>query len=147
VGWVVAALGLLSLSDLHRGLRIAGAAAAVGLLAWAADPWLGVDQGLAAIVEVVAQTVIVFATCTALMELVPAKRESANLIRWWDLGIGLVVMLFTVLLDGTRGSAPGLLILVLLLVVPALVVYVAFLVLLFRCAGSDPATPVTHPGG
>jgi len=136
VGWVLAAAGLFALQRWHAGFGLGGAAAVVGFLAWAGDPWLGVDQGIASTVETVAQTVIVFATCTALMVLVPEKRRSADLIRWWDLGLGLVALLVGFLFAGEEGGVAVLL--VLTLVVPVLVVYVAFLVLLFRCA---PFTP------
>ena len=136
VGWVVAAAGLFSLRRWHTLFGISGAAAVVGFLAWAADPWLGVDQGTASVVEGIAQTVVVFATCTALMDLVPERRSTADLIRWWDLGLGVVALLVGALFAGEEGG--GAVLLVLLLVIPALVVYVAFLVLLFRCA---PVTP------
>jgi hypothetical protein len=135
-GWALALHGLVALSRLHVGFRVAGAAAACGLVAWAADPWLGVDRDLASSVEGVAQTVIVFATCTALMTLVPDRRRTADLIRWWDLGLGLAVLAIGFLMEGQSGSDAAFL--VLLLIVPVFVVYIAFLVLLFRCA---PLTP------
>lgn len=136
VGWVLAAAGLFSLQRWHSLFGIGGAAAVVGFLAWAADPWLGVDQGIASTLEGVAQTVIVFTTCTALMALVPEKRRSADLIRWWDLGLGLAVLAISFLMEGQSGSDAAFL--VLLLIVPVFVVYIAFLVLLFRCAPLAP---------
>ena len=140
VGWVVAAVALFSLAPLHRLFGVSAAAAVVGLFSWAADPWLGVDQEPASVAEILAQTVIVFATCTALMELVPDKRDSANLIRWLDLGLGLLALALGAAFEGETGG--GAVVLVLLLVIPALAVYVAFLVLLFRCArlSPEPAT-------
>jgi hypothetical protein len=140
VGWLVALGSLLSLGKRHLGFRVSGIAAGIGLAAWAADPWLGVDRELAELVELVAQTTIVFATCTALMALVPAKASSANLIRWLDLGIGVVALLAIAALRDSAAAAA----LVIPLVVVGLGVFVAFLVLVFRCAEIDPQ-PVTHP--
>jgi hypothetical protein len=128
------------LSRLHPGFQAGAVAALVGCIAWAGDPWLGLDRDLAALAEGAAQTVIVFGCCTALMTLVPEKRGSADRIRWWDLGLGLFVVLVTALLDGDQGT--GLAPLVLLLIVPVFVVYIAFLVLLFRCA---PLAPQADP--
>ena len=144
VGWLVALVGLLALTKLHGGFRVAAVAAAVGGVAWAGDPWLHLDQDLASWGEIAAQTVVVFAMCTALMDLVPEKRESANQIRWADLALGLLAALLGALFEGQYDAGPALLIL--LLVIPALVVYVCFLVLVFRCARIDPE-PVTHPAG
>lgn len=145
VGWVLAAAGLTSLQRWHAGFGVGAAAAALGFLAWAADPWLGLEQGIASTLEGVAQTVIVFTTCTALMALVPEKRRSAELIRWWDLGLGLVVLAISLLLEGQSSNDAA--VLVLLLIVPVFVVYIAFLVLLFRCAPLAPRPSVTHPAG
>ena len=135
VGWVMALVGLFSLAKLHGGFLVAAFAACAGLLAWAANPWLGVSQDVATMAETIAQTVLVFATCTALMTLVPAQRRTADLIRWWDLGLGIVVTLLGWALEGAD-SGPALL--VLLLIVPVIGVYIWFLVLLFRCAEEEP---------
>lgn len=136
IGWLVAFVGLLGLAKLHGGFQMALVATAVGGLAWAGDPWLGVDRDLASWGELAAQTVVVFAMCTALMSLVPAKSESANTIRWADLALGLLAVLVGAMFEGQYDAGPALLIL--LLIIPALVIYVCFLVLLFRCA---PLTP------
>ena len=136
IGWVLAFVGLLALARLHGGFQVAAVAAAVGGISWAGDPWLGIDRDLASWGEVAAQTVVVFAMCTALMTLVPEKRESANRIRWADLGLGLVAVLVGAMFEGTYDAGPALLIL--LLVIPALVVFVCFLVLLLRCAPLAP---------
>jgi hypothetical protein len=66
VGWVLALVALLSLAKLHAGFLVAAVAAGGGLVAWAANPWLGVSQDAAGVAETVSQTVLVFATCTAL---------------------------------------------------------------------------------
>lgn len=136
VGWVMAIVALLSLAKLHGGFLVAAFAAGVGLVAWAANPWLGVDQDVAATAETVAQTVLVFASCTALMALVPQQRRTADQIRWWDLGLALLATALGWALEGTDDGAAFL---VLLLIVPVLGVYIWFLVLLFRCANEEPA--------
>lgn len=143
VGWVIALLGLLALAKMHPGFAISTAGAGVGLVAWAAHPWLGVGKDVAELAELVAQTSIVFATCTALMSLVPQKRSSANVIRWADLGIGIVALLAIAALRDTDGAA----LLVVPLVLIGLGIFIAFLVLLFRCARLGPQRPVSHPAG
>jgi hypothetical protein len=145
-GWILAWFGFVMLSKLHGGFQAGAVAAVVGGVAWAGDPWLGLDRDLAALAEGAAQTVIVFGSCTALMTLVPEKRGSADQIRWLDLGLGCLVLLFTVLVDGQEDSAAAL-VLVLLLIIPVFIVYIAFLVLLFRCAGLTPRPPVIRPAG
>jgi hypothetical protein len=138
-GWALAGVGLTTLSRLHEGFQVAAVATVVGAVAWAGDPWLGIDRGLAAVAESVAQTVIVFACCTALIALVPEKRSSADQIRWWDLGLGVVVLAAVTLLEGRE--APLVTPLLILAIVPVFVVYIAFLVLLFRCAPLAPRAP------
>ena len=134
LGWVVTLVALVSLAGLHPGLRLAAVAAAVGLAAWAANPWLGVDQDAAAVAETVAQTAVVFAVCTALMHLVPDKRTAANLIRWGDLALIAVAALAARAFDGQDDAAA----LVIPLVVMGITVFVCFLVLLFQSSRLPP---------
>jgi hypothetical protein len=136
LGWVVAGASLAGLAQLHAGFRVAAFACLAGLVAWAGDPWLGIDQDITSSVEYVAQTVVAFAVCTALMSVVPKRRRTADLIRWWDLALSIFIAVLAAALDGETSVTP----LVLLLIVPVVWVFVAFLVLLFRCAREQPAT-------
>lgn len=145
VGWLVALGGSMSLAKLHGGFQVSAAAAVVGLAAWAGDPWLGVDRDLASLAELAAQTTIGFATCTAIMALMPEKRASADRLRWWNLGLGLLALTLAALFHDEAGN--GVFLMILLVVIPAIVVYIGFLVLLFRCARLQPRPPVTHPAG
>ena len=146
-GWGLALLGLALVARMHRGFAVAALAAAGGLVSWAAHPWLGVTQGSAEVAELVAQTVLVFATCTALMDLVPEKRRSAEKIRWADFGISLVGLLGVAAISaGAPDDVDGLALLVIPLVLFALFVLACFIVLLFRCARTAPPL-VSHPVG
>ena len=91
--------------------------------------------------SVVSQTVLVFATCTAIMAVLPERARTANLIRWWDLGLSLLAGVMTLAFRGTYTSLDdaGAALLVIPVVIVALGIYVWFLVLLWRCGGDEPA--------
>jgi hypothetical protein len=133
LGWLLALGAAASLSRLHGGFTVATVACGLGLLASVPD-WLGGRGDVLTMATAVAETVLVFATCTAIVDLVPGRRAGANAIRWWDLG--LTVGLLPVI--ALAGWEPGLTAVALLVGLGALVVFVCFLVLLFRAAGDQP---------
>ena len=140
VGWLVVLLAVGSLSRLHRAFAVAAAAAALGLVASVPD-WMAPGQSLVAMATSVAETVLVFATCTGIMSLAPDRRASANAIRWWDLGlsVALVPVLALAAADPAFGVAA------VLLGIAALVVLICFVVLLFRTAGQTGKTIRNSP--
>jgi hypothetical protein len=131
LGWLLVLVGVSRLAGSHAGFAVAAGAAALGFLqSWGqltAEP-TELLQGL----EAVAQTVLVFATCTGLRGVVADQRtrRTADLVRWWDVGLTALVVLvlagFSVGLDG--GAATPLLVLV---IVAGVVVFLWFLVLLW----------------
>jgi hypothetical protein len=138
VGWVLALVALWSLRHLDPSFVIASVAALVALLVSIPD-WLGSGSSLLSFVGYVALVAVVFTTCTALMGLAPTRRGSANVIRWWFLGVSALAMLIGLRGPGTVGrEREGLVMLVLPLVIAGLAVAVWFVVLLFQCARLDP---------
>jgi hypothetical protein len=129
IGWLVVLAGLLPLAGRSRGFAAAGAAAAVGVLL--ALPQLVAPPGpLPGFLEGVAETVMVFGTCTGVIALVtdPRVRRTANTIRWADLAVFAVGTVLGLGADGSltvAGATAGLL---LVLVVVTLGIVVWFLV-------------------
>ena len=136
IGWALGLVASLRLTGRHGAFRASAAACAVGL-ACSLPQWLGVTGVLLTTVVGLVETVLVFATCTAVMALVPQRRSGADTIRWWDLGlsVGAGVALALAL------QQPDLGLLALLLGLAQLVTLVCFLVLLFRAAGGSPTSP------
>lgn len=133
LGWLVVLLAARSLSRLHRAFTVSVAASALGLVASVPD-WFAPAGSLVTAATSVAETALVFATCTGIIALVPERRAGANAIRWWDLGLSVAFVPVVAL----AAADPDLGALALLVGLAALVVFVCFLVLLFRTAG--------HPG-
>jgi O-antigen/teichoic acid export membrane protein len=145
LGWVIAGVAASTLARAHPAGRsaftVATAAAVAGLLPSLPD-WVGSDHPVIELVIAVAMFVVVFATCTALMVVVPQRRDSANKIRWWTLWIDLSAFVL-IALAAEREDIAGL---VVLAAVGALVIAVWFFVLLFGCARllDDPHVGAPH---
>jgi len=135
VGWLAVLLAARSLSPLHRAFAWSVAASVLGLVA-SVPEWLGTGGALVSAATSVAETVLVFATCTAIIALVPARRSAADAIRWADLGLSLAFVPVLLL----AAADPDLGALTLLVGLAAMVVFVCFLVLLFRTAGHSGKT-------
>ncbi len=136
IGWAVLLVGALRLVPLHRAFVVVAWASGVGLVASLPD-WLGAQGTLLTMAFSVAETVLVFATCTAVMVLAPGHRRGADAIRWWDLGLTVAA----VVLVAVARQEPDLAVLPVLVGVAALVVLVCFLVLLFRASRATPTGP------
>lgn len=132
IGWALVLWGLSRVRALHRGFRVAAGAAVVGLIA--SLPQAVTSPGpLLSAVDTVVSTVLTFAICTALMTLLPdpAARVRADRLRWADLALGVIGVVFGLVSLG--GSPPvGLAVLAIPLVFAAIVVIVLFLLLLWR---------------
>jgi hypothetical protein len=133
LGWLLALGGAASLRRLHGGFSVATFACGLGLLGSLPD-WLGGQGSLLALAASVAETVLVFAVCTAIIDLVPGRRAGANAIRWWDLGLTVALVPVLALASDQPDFEP----LVLLTGLAVFVVFISFLVLLFRTAGDQP---------
>jgi hypothetical protein len=144
LGWVVGAVAASSLArsagELHPGARrwfgAAAVASAVAVVPAVPD-WFGVQHPMITVSVTAAETVLVFATCTAIMAVLPARRATANAVRWLDLGLSLA---FAALI-GAAVAVPELGVVALLIGLASLAVFVWFLVLLFRARKDDTAVP------
>jgi hypothetical protein len=141
VAWLVALVGVARLARLHPGFGVAAVGCGLGLLVSLPD-WAQPGDGSTGLLTGVAETGVVFGTCTGLIALLPARRATAARVRGWDLGLMLAVAALSGLaglagLDGTGAGGP-LTALVVVLAVATVVVLVCFLVLLFRVSGSEP---------
>lgn len=136
IGWVMALVAAQRLVALHDAFKAVLAACVVGLVCSLPD-WVGVTGHLVTILVSVAETVIVFATCLAIMALLPARRTTANTIRWWDLGLLLAGWLVVAVAPRDQGIDLA----VVVLAISQLVVLVCFVVLLFRASREHPNPP------
>ena len=138
IGWAMAFFALWSLSRVHPAFGTASVAALAGGLVSIPD-WFGATSDVFALVTLVAQTVLVFATCTGIMAASPRDRPLANQLRWWDLALTPVVLVI-LLPQETRADLTGP---VLLVVIAQLAVFVLFMMLLFRASRAPLPAPVT----
>ena len=142
IGWAMALWALLTLRELHPALAAAALAGAVGLVA-SVPQWLGLLGSPFSWAIGLAELGILFAVCTALMELVPPKRHVADQLRRWGLVLTVALAPLLLLVRAYDGSARGpLVILTVLVAIGLAVVFVWFLVLLFQCSRLGPAAPV-----
>jgi len=135
LGWVIAAVALGSLGDLHPGYRIAAGACVVAVIPSAVD-WIDPAGTPVAVIITVASTVFIFATCTALMATAPMLSGSANVVRWADLWLTCASVPLIVAAEGDDSLDA----LVVVAIVATLGVFIWFLVLLFQ--GARPAPSV-----
>ena len=136
LGWLMALVAAASLSRLHGAFRVVAAACGLGLVASVPD-WVGIGGAAVAIATTVAETLVVFATCTAIMALVPERRGRADALRWWDLGLTLALAV----LSAVATEQPDLGVLAVAAGIADLVVFVCFVVLLFGAAKATPTGP------
>jgi hypothetical protein len=142
VGWAVVLFAILRLRELHPAFGLAVAATAVALVA-SVPEWLGVDGLPIRLALGLAELGLLFTVCTALMDLVPAKRHLADQLRWWALGVTAAFLLLLALVEAVQGTGRGpLVILTILAGVGIFAAFVGFLVLLFQCSRLGPAAPV-----
>src|SRR4051794_14859712 len=106
IGWAIALFALLRLRELHPAFGAASAAAALGLAVSVPD-WLGVDGLPISLLTGIAVLGLVVAVCTAIMELVPAKRHVADQLRKWELGLAVAFVPLDLLLRVDDGAARG----------------------------------------
>lgn len=147
VGWTLVLAGLVPLVARHTGLMAAAVAAGAGLV-------LSFFQVLAAptpgpaLVQSVAETVVVFSVCTALMALLAREpdRRAAGTIRWLEVGLLAVAATFYVLGPEETTDAGPWAVPVVLLVLAAIAVVVWFLVLLMRVRHEQVLQPAGSPG-
>ncbi|HET7735921.1 MAG TPA: hypothetical protein VFK52_08115 [Nocardioidaceae bacterium] len=133
LGWVVSAVALGTLATLHVGFQVAGVACWVAALPSVVDMIDG-GQPLVTTIVTIATLVFVFATCTAIMPVVPERAASANALRWTDLALtfALIPLVFAARTAGDFAA------LAVIGVIAALAVFVWFLVLLFQTAKLTP---------
>lgn len=135
LGWLLAAVAVRKLAGLHRGYVVAAVACAVAVLP-SLPSWAGVQHPLIAVADAVAMSVVVFATCTALMATAPARRDAANAIRWLDLGAGGTLLVLAALADAERSLRSALTPLAVAVGLVMVVAFVWFLVLAFQVANA-----------
>jgi hypothetical protein len=133
IGWVIALVAGQRLVARHVAFWAVLAACAVGLLC-SLPAWVGVTGVLVTAPVVVAETVVVFATCSAVMALLPGRRGTANALRWWDLGLLLGGWLVVAVARQDSDFDA----LVIVLAIAQLVVLVWFVVLLFGASREHP---------
>jgi len=136
IGWVMALVAAQRLMARHAAFRAVLAACGVGLVCSLPD-WVGVTGNLLSVPTAVAETVVVFATCHAILALLPARRGTANAVRWWDLGLLLVGWLVVALARREQGVDAA----VVVLALAQLAVFVCFVVLLFGASKEHPPPP------
>lgn len=147
VGWAMMVVSLWGLRVRYRVFGTAAVACCLGFVVSlpgvvAEPPWALTS------VESVVQTVFVFTTCTGIVRTVPRYAEAANLVRWIDLGLMVLVVLAVFLVDESdvEALAPA----VIGLGIAVLAVAVWFVVLLFRSASAAPVgqaapAPASNP--
>ena len=143
VGWLLVLTGVVPLAARERWFRAAVVAAVVGgigsLPSLVTEP-----EGWPVVVDALASTVLVFATCTGVMRLVgddPAA-TTANRIRWADLLLMAAVSGLALLI--TAGRAEGVGAVIVPLAIALLGVAIWFVVFLFR-VGRHPGLSVAEP--
>jgi len=137
IGWLIALLALTSLSRVHPLFGTAAMACVAGG-AVSVPEWFSATGGFVTLTTAVAETVLLFATCTGIMAVVPQERRTANLLRWWDLGLTPILLVALV----PRHAIEDLGALVLMVGLAQLVIFVLFVALLFRASRSPQPAPV-----
>ncbi|KQV63010.1 hypothetical protein ASC64_18240 [Nocardioides sp. Root122] len=127
IGWPIALVGLGRLAGRSPWFLLAAGSAVVGL-AVSALHVVGAAGSLLGLLDALSGTGVVFGTCSAIIALVeaPEPRRTANLIRWWDLGLVVVAMASLPVLGADLGA------LAIVLVVLALAVAVWFMVFCWK---------------
>ena len=136
VGWVIGAVAANSLSRsagaseaARLWFRVAALSCAVMVLP-AVPEFLGAQHWVLTFVFSVGMTLVVFATCTGIMGTLPARRDTANVVRWVDVGTAAALLAVGLVTELDRRAMP----LLLLVGLATAVMFVWFLVLLFGAA-------------
>jgi hypothetical protein len=142
IGWPVALVGLSNLSDRTPWFRVAMASAVLGLAVSVLD-LVGGTGSLVFLLDAVSGTGVAFGTCTAIIRLVhaPEVRHTANLIRWWHLGLIVVSTVLVSLVGEDLG------VLAIVLVVLFLAVVVWFLAFCWKQRNRPELTTAPAHGG
>ena len=144
IGWAMVLLAVWDLRRLHPAFSAGAAAAAVGLVV-SVPAWVGAQGWPISVASGLAEVVVLFSTCTALVALVPEKSEVADRLRWF--AVGFVLFLGPVLLlvpdpFASEALVVPVTVMVVVAAVGLVIVFVWFLVLLFQCARyPDPQMP------
>lgn len=136
IGWAMVLLAALDLRRLHPAFGAGAAAAALGLVG-SVPEWFGADGWPISVSTGLAQLVVLFSTCSALMVLVPEKSEMADRLRWFAAGFGVFLGPVLLLVPDPISSAPlvaPVTFMVVIATLGLLMVFVLFVVLLFQCA-------------
>ena len=141
LGWAIAAIGLSALSARAQALRLAMVLAAIEAVV--SLPLVVTDRipPLLASLDTLLQTGFVFAVCTGLITLLPHRPDragAANVIRWLDLGLTLMILPIGLVADRSTGALAATGAFAIVLVLVAFAVGVWFVVLLFQVR-HDPA--------
>ena len=139
IGWAMVLYAAMELRRLHPAFEAGAAGAAVGLVV-SVPEWLGADGWPISVATGLAELVVLFSTCSALIALVPEKLEVADRLRWFAAGIVMFLGPVLLLVPDPIASAPLVLPVTIMVVVAAVglvIVFVRFLVLLFQCARLD----------
>ena len=133
IGWTLVVVGLLGVRRLHHAFVVGAVFGVLGGLASLPDVLTPGNAVLGSLSGLALLGVIV-ATCTALMALVPTRRDAAGQIRVLSVVVSLAVLALDLM--APAGGAPAAF--AVLVVVGGLAVLVWFLVLLFSCARMEP---------
>ena len=139
IGWAMVLVAVRELRRLHPAFAAGVAAAAVGL-AVSVPEWFGAEGWPISVATGLAQLVVLFSTCSALIDLVPEKIEVADRLRWFAAAFAVFLGPVLLLIPDPISSAPLVAPVTVMVVVAAIglvIVFVWFLVLLFQCARFD----------
>lgn len=140
-GWLLAAVGLAGLASRAVAFRVAAVVAGLEVVlslplvvaAQMPDPW--------ATVETLLQTAFVFSVCTGLVALLahlPDRARAAEIIRWSDLALTVLLVPITAMWGRGSTGPPAEALVVVPLALVGFGIGVWFVVLLFRVR-DDPA--------
>lgn len=137
VGWALVMIAAWQVRSRHAAFRWAFVAGALGLLS-SLPGWVGAEGSLLMLLDTLATTGLVFATCTGIAARSARHGRLAGQLRWWDLGLTLPPLLLTPLAVDDSSGLSALVPLVLVWGLAVFVVFVVFLVLLFRVSRAEP---------
>lgn len=128
IGWALQLAGFVPLASRSRWLSFAAFASGLGLVLSVLD--LLAPGELLPLLMGGLQTLVTFCACTAIMQLVgPPHARTADIIRWLDLGLLVLLVGLVLLVRSGAGVDGGV---VLLLIIPVFAVMIWFLVLVNR---------------
>ncbi len=142
LGWALAVAALGSLARLHPAYGVAAGASSIGVVVSLPD-WFRPAGTIGEVLVAIVTTVVVLGTCTGIMATVPEQAATARLIRAWELGLSLALLV----LLGFASIEPATGVLVLVVGLVELGVFIWFLVLLVRASRCpEPVAPTELTG-